>query len=111
MRQTINKYEFMKMVHDKVRGTCSMDDVYWTTKAVFECMAEILEDGDELFIKEYFTLYPQLKKERIVSNFGNPCICPEHYVACFKPGKKLKEACTYLKEHEGEEIGDEDTRD
>lgn len=111
MKQRVNKHEFMQMVHDKVKGICSTEDVYWTTKAVFECMAEILEEGDELFIKEYFTLYPQLKKERTVSNFGDPCVCPEHYVPCFKPGKNLKEACNYFKEHEGEELEDEDYGD
>lgn len=114
-KKRINKYEFMQMVHDKVRGICSMEDVYWTTKAVFECMEEILKEGDSLLIMGYFTMYPRLKKERKASNFGNPCTIPEHYEPCFKIGTNLKKACTYLKEHEHDEedegLEDEDTRD
>ena len=63
MNNRINKYKFIEMVHDKVRGICSRENVYWTVKAVFECMDDILEEGDELYIREYFTLYPRFKKE------------------------------------------------
>lgn len=114
MKRRINKYEFMKMVHDKVRGKCSMEGVYWTVKAVFECMEEILKDGNSLFIMEYLTMHPRLKKDRTVGNFGNPCVIPEHYEPCVKFGTKLKKACTYLKEHEyeeDEELEDEDYGD
>ena len=112
MKRRINKYEFMKMVHDKVRGKCSMEGVYWTVKAVFECMDDILEEGDELYIREYFTLYPRFKKEMKTSNFGNPCVIPAHYIPEFKPGSKLKRACEHFTKHEDDEgIEDEDTRD
>lgn len=111
MANKINKYKFTEMVHDKVRGKCSRESVRWTVNAVFECMADILENGDSLSIMEYFTLYPQLKKERMASGFGNPCIVPEHYVPCFNPGSKLKKACKHLKDKGDEEIEDEDTRD
>lgn len=43
MNNRINKYKFIEMVHDKVRGICSRENVYWTVKAVFECMDDILE--------------------------------------------------------------------
>ena len=114
MKRRINKYEFMKMVHDKVRGKCSMEGVYWTVKAVFECMEEILKDGNSLFIMEYFTMHPRLKKDRTVGNFGNPCVIGGGGGGGVKFGTKLKKACTYLKEHEyeeDEELEDEDYGD
>ena len=112
MNNRINKYKFIEMVHDKVRGICSRENVYWTVKAVFECMDDILEEGDELYIREYFTLYPRFKKEMKTSNFGNPCVIPAHYIPEFKPGNKLKRACEHFTKHEDDEgIEDEDTRD
>ena len=112
MNNRINKNKFIEMVHDKVRGICSRENVYWTVKAVFECMDDILEEGDELYIREYFTLYPRFKKEMKASNFGNPCVIPAHYIPEFKPGSKLKRACEHFTKHEDdEEIEDEDTRD
>ena len=112
MNNRINKYKFIEMVHDKVRGICSRENVYWTVKAVFECMDDILEEGDELYIREYFTLYPRFKKEMKTSNFGNPCVSPAHYIPEFKPGSKLKRACEHFTKHEDVEgIEDEDTRD
>lgn len=92
----IDKHEFTNMVHDKVRGFVSAEDTYWTVRAVFECMADILEEGNSLYIREYFTLYPKLKEERLTGNFGDPCIIPEHYVPCFKPQKILKDVCNSI---------------
>lgn len=107
-QKKIDKHEFTKMVHDKVRGIVSAEDTYWTVKAVFECMADILEEGDSLYIREYFTLYPRLKKGRTVNNFGNPMVSPEHYVPCFKPQKILKDVCKELDVDKMEEESDED---
>lgn len=106
----INKHEFIQMVFDKVRGMYTYEAAYWITKAVFESMEEILKDGNKLMIKGYISMYPQFKKERKVSNFGDPCISPEHYVPCIKPGQYLVDACDYYQEHK-EEIEDEDNGD
>lgn len=101
MRKRIKKMEFIKMVHDKVRNTetCNYWNTYWIVKAVFDCMADILETGDCLYIREYFTLYSKKKKDKRTGNFGNPMIIPEHFETCFKPHKRLKEACKSLEEH------------
>lgn len=101
----IDKHEFTNMVYDKVKGKGSWESTYWTVKAVFECMADVIENGDSLYIREYLTLYPKLKKDRVTGNFGNPCIIPEHYVPCFKSNKILKEACEQLKKNEEQEKG------
>lgn len=95
-QKRINGCEFKKMVYEKIQRRYSVESVYWITKAVFECMADIVENGDCLYIEEYFSLYPKLKNERRVGNFGNPLIIPKHYVPYFKTHKLLNEVCANL---------------
>lgn len=99
-----NKSEFVKMVYEKVKDRCIYWDTYWIVKAVFECMADIIENGDSLYINQYFTLYPKLMKDKRTGNFGNPCVIPEHYVPYFKTHKILNEACKDLKDDSEREV-------
>ncbi len=73
----------------------------WFLKAVFKCMDDILENGDKLVIKDYFTLQRVLKGERTASNFGNPCKIPPRYEPLFKPSVRLKRMCKEMKVEEG----------
>lgn len=93
VKKDINKNEFIKMVHKKLDGKCNYWNTYWVVKTVFECMKDVLKDGQSLYISGYFSLYPKLMNERVTGNFGNPCVIPEHYVPYFKPHKYLKDAC------------------
>lgn len=111
----IKKDEFIKMVHRKVNEEMQRKvdywSVYWTVRAVFECIADILREGNLLYIREYFKIYPKLKNKRKTGNFGKLCVIPEHYIPYFKPCKKLKDVCAKLQENERLESVDENSRD
>lgn len=107
--KTITKSDLRKLVYEKVRGIYTTDAVYWIVQTVFECMEEILRDGDKLVIMNSFSLEPKLKKAKPTGNFGNKCIIPARYVPYFKPSKKWKAICkemdavTFEKEEEIDE--------
>lgn len=61
-------------------------------------MEEIIRDGNKLVIKDTFSLKPVYKKERKISNFGNPIVIPGHYVPQFKVYHRLKDACAEYEE-------------
>lgn len=103
--QNITRKKFINKVYKKLSGRHSYEAVYWIVKAVFECMTDVLEDGDKLFVTNCFTIQPRLKKERIVGNFGDPGIVPAHYVPYFNPMKRWKDICKNLKVAEEEKIG------
>lgn len=79
--------------HEKANKEYPIVDVTWIVKAVFKCMDDILENGDKLVIKDYFTLQRVLKGERSANNFGNPCKIPPRYEPEFKPSVRLKRKC------------------
>lgn len=101
----INKVEFNKMVYEKLERKYPVRDIYWIVKAVFECVEDIIRDGDKLIIKDLFSLQPKLKNERVTGNFGNKCTIPSRYVPYFKPSKRLRQICKDLKETDGFENG------
>ena len=102
--KTYTKYDFYRMVYEKNNGEYPLDDVTWIVKAVFKCMDDILENGDKLVIKEYFTLQRILKEARPANNFGNPCTIPPRYEPLFKPSIRLKRMCKEIEVKE--EFGD-----
>lgn len=71
-------------------------DLYWLVKAIYECMTDILKDGNKLYVADCFTLYPKFKKEKVAGNFGRPCISPGHYVPYMLPMKRWKNICREL---------------
>lgn len=81
--ENITRKKFINKVYKKLSGRYSYEAVYWIVKAVFEW----------------------LKKERIVSNFGDPGIVPAHYVPYFSSMKRWKDICKNLKVAEEEKIG------
>lgn len=94
--KTVTKADFRKLVYEKVKGTYTVDAVYWIINAVFESMEDILTDGDKLSIKDSFSIQPKMRKEKNTGNFGNKCKIPAHYVPYFKPSKRWKEICEGL---------------
>ena len=72
-------------------------DIYWIVQATFQCFEDILRNGDTLKVGDCFTMEPKLKKERKNYNFGKGKVTvPSHYEPCFRPYKKLKDACFSL---------------
>lgn len=96
----INKKKFTEKVYKKAKDMnpdVTYENTYWIVKAVFECMADIIENNQSLCIYNYLTLRPKLLKEKRVGNFGNPCVIPEHYVTDIRAHGKLKDACEKIR--------------
>jgi len=94
----VNEKEFTQRVYEKIiekdpSHRVNYVDVYWTVRSVLDCLGDIIENGDYLYLKGWFSFYAKLKKEKKVTNFGTPLVVPQHYVACFKPYKRLRDAC------------------
>ena len=95
--RTIKRWEFVKMVSERVHHECPQWVIYYVIKAVFHCMADILKDGNRFVVGETFSLEPKYKEEATYSNFGKePVTIPGHYEPCFKPYHRLKDACAEL---------------
>ena len=91
------------MVYEKIhddRRHVNWIDVYWTNKAVMDCIVDVIENGDTLFVRGAFNIEPKFINQHKVGNFGNPTVIPEHYTAVLKPKVRIKEACEKLMERE-----------
>ena len=110
----IKRREFVDMVYNKIhegRRHVNWEDIYWVNKAVMDCIVDIIENGDTLFVQGSFNIKPKLIKEHTVGNFGkSKVIIPEHYTAVLKPKGRIKEACEKLMERE-ENDSEESTED
>lgn len=104
--ENITRKKLIDKVYRKLNGQYPYWSVYWIVKAVFECMTDVLEEGDKLFVTNCFTIQPKLKKRKNTGNFGKPCVIPEHYVPYFTPLKHWKEICKNLKDIEEENINE-----
>lgn len=71
-------------------------DLYWIIKAIYECMTDILREGNKLYVADCFTLFPKYKKEKIAGNFGKPCVSHAHYVPYMLPMQRWKDICREL---------------
>lgn len=71
-------------------------DLYWIIKVIYECMTDVLREGNQLYVADCFTLQPKYKKEKIAENFGHPCVGAAHYVPFMKPLTRWKEICRGL---------------
>lgn len=110
MNKKINRLDFIDMVYEKLKQTghfVPKHIIYWTNKAFVDCLIDVLENGDTLQVYGAFMIKPKLVKERKFNNFGKPKIIPQHYVACLKPSRRMKEACENLMDREKETIEDE----
>lgn len=105
MKQLIKRKEFVTMLLRKLEDEeyarrlsrrYNFWDLYWIIKAIYECMTDVLRNGDKLFIADCFVLQPKLKPEKYAGNFGHPCIVPEYYIPHFKPFKRWKDICKGL---------------
>lgn len=106
--RTIKRWEFVKMVSERVHHECPQWVIYYVIKAVFHCMEDILKDGNRFVAGETFSLEPKYKEEATYSNFGKePVTIPGHYEPCFKPYHRLKDACAELTKEKMENIENE----
>lgn len=96
-----NRYLYKKKYHLKY----TQEIVNNVLTAFLEEVEDIIESGDSVKFSSYFKLKPKFINEKSVGNPRKPgerISVPGHYkVTCFN-GKKLKEACKHLLEHEGE---------
>ena len=112
-RKITKRKELYDLIYEKLiemNHYYSKEKVYWLTKAFIEVLIDITENGDELYLREVFSIKPKLKKEHKVGNFGNgePMIIPEHYVVDFRPGARMKRACENLMLEKQQEKTDDD---
>lgn len=93
----LTRPELIKMVSEKIDGRYPREEIYWILKGVFGCFEDILKNGDTLIVGDYFSMEPKLKPEDKYGNFGKGTITvPAHYEPCFRPYKKLRDACLSL---------------
>lgn len=71
--------------------------------AFWDAIVISLENGDSVRINNYFKIEPQYRKETTMKANGfkgiNTNVVPAHYIAKFRAGAKLKEACKNLTEN------------
>lgn len=109
-RNTITRPELIKMVSEKLGGRYPRDEIYWIVQATFRCFPDILKAGYTLTVGDCFTLKPKLRKRRTYKSPGGKIAeFEDHYIPCFKPRKKLKDACLSLPVNE--EINNEEDSD
>lgn len=70
--------------------------------ALCEAIAITIENGDTIWIKNYFKIEPKYRKDTVMKANGfrntniNTNFIPAHYIPKFIPGNKIKEACKNL---------------
>ena len=93
----ITRKELIKMISEKIDRKYPQEEIYWILKGVFGSFEDILKNGDTLVVWDYFVMEPKLKAENKYGNFGKGTITvPAHYEPCFRPYKKLRDACLEL---------------
>lgn len=106
--KTISRWEFIKMVSKKVKGEYPQMDIYYIIQATFECLADVLKDGNKFIVGSTFSLEPRYREERKCSNFGKePVVVPGHWEPYFKAYSKLKNACAELDELQRDDESEE----
>ena len=67
--------------------------------AFLDTVADILSEGNNIKLKGYMTIYPQLYKSKQIKNVADRSIVniPARYKAKIKTGTKLNNACESLK--------------
>lgn len=90
---TITRLEFRKMVYEKLGREFPVRTVNPIVDTVFDCMEEILANGDKLHLMNCFSLQPKLRKEKTRMSFKKKCVTPAHYIPYFKPSKRYKDIC------------------
>ena len=93
----ITRKELIKMVSEKIDGRYPQEEIRWILKGAFGCFEDILKNGDTLMIWDCFAMEPKLINEHNYYNFGKGKVTvPAHYEPCFRPYKKLRDACLSL---------------
>ena len=93
----ITRKELIKMISEKIDRKYPQEEIYWILKGVFGSFEDILKNGDTLVVWDYFVMEPKLINENNYYNFGKGKVSiPAHYEPCFRPYKKLRDACLEL---------------
>lgn len=71
--------------------------------ACFDAIVNAIENGDTVFIKDYFTIEPRYMKEKKLNatgfnNMNINKIVPPHYKVAIVPGEKMKDALRHCTE-------------
>lgn len=92
IRSIIQKVEYGS--HERV----SEELVNIILDALLDTIVEALENGDQIILKGYMTIYPQLYSAKKVRNVADnqEIEIPERYKPKIKAGIKLKNACKKL---------------
>lgn len=93
----VKREDLVKMISEKMYNRYSQDEIYWIIKYFFDCIEDILRNGDTLRLYNTLVVYPVLKRERKCFNFGNgDIIIPAHWEAAIKLMTRYQNACSDL---------------
>lgn len=117
--ESITRHKFVKRLYDKLncKGYSRRlskrfiySDSYWVTRAVFECMEDVLKEGNKLFVADCFTLQAKFVAEHMAEHgFEKPeerKVIPAHYIAHFKPLSGWRDIHMETGDTEGSGTGD-----
>jgi nucleoid DNA-binding protein len=89
----MNKKEFSKKVADAM--DCTIAEAEEMIDEVFEAVADVLEEGDKIIIRDFGTFSTKVQAARVARNpkTGEKIQVPEKIVPKFKAAVGLKERC------------------
>lgn len=107
----VTRKEFVSMLNHKLETdeysnrlskNYSYWDLYWLIKAIYECMGDVLKDGNKLYVSGCFTLQPRYRKPKRPGNYTETIISGRYY-PYFKPLKAWKQICLELRKEDVQE--------
>lgn len=107
MGKKLYRRDFVSRVHNKLKESghgLTWVDVYWFNKAYVEALLEAVENGDEVYVRDVFTLKTKFSPAHKKMHMGNWINIPDRYLVQFIPRARMQDACKKLLDKEN---GDE----